>query len=246
LSHSKWQDNTQNKYGNWDTTYIKLVLIWRRPQEHCQLNGFVYIMSTSCTKNFATFTSIQNNCSSQTLWQGLWNTNVFREFTPSCGARWINRNYVLGITVSPCQFACCHYMMLCLVCTVICAQLGLKGPFSFSRTINSHWYVIHFLIPFCEHMFSYAKTTFAFSSAWQEQQLTPFSTLFIIAIKPAVKQAFKPHCYNYLQQNFNKQWTASSLHMASFCEQTEKLFLVLLLHEVCKDLILTANFHHLI
>ena len=56
-----------------------------------------------------------------------------------------------------------------------------------------------------------------------QQQLTPFLTLFIIAIKLALKQAFKPHCSHFLQQNFNKQQTASSLHVASFCEQAKTI-----------------------
>ena len=101
------------------------------------------------------------------LWHRLWITNMFCEFTPSYGTGRINWHYVLRMTVSPCQFAHCHYMTPCLVCTVIRVQLGLKGPFSFSQTINSHWYVTDFLIPFCEQLFNYGrKTHYAFFSAW--------------------------------------------------------------------------------
>jgi hypothetical protein len=55
------------------------------------------------------------------------------------------------------------------------------------------------------------------------QQLTLFLTLFIIAIKPAGKQAFTPQCSHFLWQNFNKQWTAASLHVACVCEETKTI-----------------------
>jgi hypothetical protein len=71
--------------------YIKLVLIWWHPQEHYQFhvhNKWICLHhehKLQKTKNSATFTSTQNNCSSQTLWQRLWITNMFCQFTPSRG-----------------------------------------------------------------------------------------------------------------------------------------------------------------
>jgi len=136
-------------------------------------------------------------------------------------------------------------MTLCLVCTVICAQLGLQGPFSFFRDHN--FTLICYTFPN-----TILRTT---AQLWQdnthlflsttEQQLTPLRTLFITAVKLAVKQAFRPQCSHFLQQNFNKQWTASSLHVSCFCEQT-KTISGTVVAGVCKNLTLTTAFHHLL
>jgi hypothetical protein len=202
-------------------------------------------MSASCKTNSATFTSTQNKRSSQTLWQRLWITNAFCEFTPSCGTRWINRRYILRTTVSPCQFAHCHYTdtmpsVHCDMCTI--------------RNVGS-------ILFFTDHKFTQICYTFSNTILWTtvqlwqdnilclffsmtEQQLTSFLTLFLVAIKPAVKHS--NHTVLIISSRIS---TSNEQHLHCMWQVSvnrRKLLLVLLLHEVCEHLILTATFHHLL
>ena len=54
-------------------------------------------------------------------------------------------------------------------------------------------------------------------------QIASFLTQFVVATNLTAKQAFRSQCSHLLQQNFNEQWTAPSLHVARFCDWTKTI-----------------------